>query len=133
MQCWIFSTITQVFSVTWSFRNHSNMLICCSRNISSHYQYWKWLCCLYFFVETMILIFLDSLMNRKSSVFFHRNIIKSDFTVSFGQRNKYILKVNLMVSDNTMIKINKLIYCPEGPSQTSTALPWIPTLGRTAN
>jgi len=27
-----------VFSVTWSFRNHSNMMICCSRNISYYYQ-----------------------------------------------------------------------------------------------
>jgi len=33
MQIWIFSTITPVFSLTWSFRNHSNMLTCCSRNI----------------------------------------------------------------------------------------------------
>jgi len=32
-QSWIFSIITPVFSVTWSFRNHSNMLICCWRNI----------------------------------------------------------------------------------------------------
>ncbi len=30
MQSWIFSIITPVFSATWSFRNHSNMLICCS-------------------------------------------------------------------------------------------------------
>ncbi len=30
-------TITQVFSVTWSFRNHHNMLIWCS-NISHYYQ-----------------------------------------------------------------------------------------------
>ncbi len=28
------------------FRNHSNMLICCSRNISYCYQYWKHLCSL---------------------------------------------------------------------------------------
>ncbi len=27
--------------VTWFFRNHSNMLICCSRNISYYYQCWK--------------------------------------------------------------------------------------------
>jgi len=27
MRSWIFSIITPVFSVTWSFRNHSNMLI----------------------------------------------------------------------------------------------------------
>jgi len=28
-QSWIFNIITPVFSVTWSFRNHSNMLIWC--------------------------------------------------------------------------------------------------------
>jgi len=33
-QSWIFSIITPAFSVTRSFRNHSNMMICCSRNIS---------------------------------------------------------------------------------------------------
>jgi len=33
-QSWIFSIITPVFSVTWSFRNHSNTLIWCLRNIS---------------------------------------------------------------------------------------------------
>jgi len=37
-QSWIFSTITPVFSVTWFFRNHYNMLICCSRNIFDYYQ-----------------------------------------------------------------------------------------------
>ncbi len=35
MQIWIFSIITQVFIVTWSFRNSSNMLIWCSRIMSS--------------------------------------------------------------------------------------------------
>ncbi len=45
IQRWIFSIITPVFSVTWSFRNHSNMLISCSRNISNSYQCWKWMCC----------------------------------------------------------------------------------------
>jgi len=30
--------ITPVFSVTWSFRNHSDILIFCSRNISYYYQ-----------------------------------------------------------------------------------------------
>ncbi len=33
MQSWIFCIITPVFSVTWSCRNHCNMLIYCSRNI----------------------------------------------------------------------------------------------------
>jgi len=41
MQSWIFSIITSVFSVTWSFRNHSNMQIYCSRNFSDYYyQCW---------------------------------------------------------------------------------------------
>ncbi len=37
-QSWIFSIITPVFSVTWSFRNHSNMLIFCSRNIINNIE-----------------------------------------------------------------------------------------------
>ncbi len=48
MKSWIFSIITPVFSVTWSFRNHTNMLICCSRNISDYYQHWKKLTSLLF-------------------------------------------------------------------------------------
>jgi len=34
------SLATPVFSVTWSFRNHTDMQIWCSRNIS-YYQCWK--------------------------------------------------------------------------------------------
>ncbi len=34
----ILSIITPVFSVTWSFRNHSNMLICCSNCFFYCYQ-----------------------------------------------------------------------------------------------
>ncbi len=34
----IVSIITPVFSVTWSFRNHSNMLICCSNFFFYCYQ-----------------------------------------------------------------------------------------------
>jgi len=39
---------TSVFSVTWSYRIHSVMLICCSRHISYYYQCWKQLCYLHF-------------------------------------------------------------------------------------
>jgi len=41
-QSWI---ITPVFSVTWPFRNHSNMMIWCSRNIYNYHQCWKQSCC----------------------------------------------------------------------------------------
>ncbi len=33
--------MTPALRVTWSFRNHSNILICCSRNISDYYQCWN--------------------------------------------------------------------------------------------
>ncbi len=35
------TAIISFFSVTWSFRNHSNLLIWCSRNISYNHQCWK--------------------------------------------------------------------------------------------
>ncbi len=44
MQSWFFSIITPVFSVTWSFRNHFNMLFCCSGYISYYHKCWKRLC-----------------------------------------------------------------------------------------
>jgi len=43
-----FIIITPVFSVTWSFRNHSNMRIWWSTNIYHYYQWWKQLCCFRF-------------------------------------------------------------------------------------
>ncbi len=45
------AAVMLVHSVTWSFRNHSNMLICFSRNISYHYQGWKWSSCLLFLLN----------------------------------------------------------------------------------
>ncbi len=47
------------------FRNHNNMLICCSRNIYDYYQCWKQLCCTIFLWKLMHFIFQDSQMNRK--------------------------------------------------------------------
>ncbi len=56
-QSCIFSIITPVFSVTWCFRNHYNMLICCSRNISDYYQCWKQLCCTIFLWKLWCILF----------------------------------------------------------------------------
>ncbi len=39
------------------FRNHSNMLICCSRNISDYYQCWKQLCCSIFLWRLWCILF----------------------------------------------------------------------------
>ncbi len=46
------------------FRNHPNMLICCSIKISNYYHCWKLLCCLIFLWKPWYMI-QDSLMNRK--------------------------------------------------------------------
>jgi len=64
-QSCIFSIITPVCSVTWPFRNPSNMDICRSRNIIIHI--WKQLNCIFFFFCGIcdIFYFQDSLMNRK--------------------------------------------------------------------
>ncbi len=40
--------VTPVFRVKWSFRNHSNMVIWCSRNISYYYKCWKQRCLILF-------------------------------------------------------------------------------------
>jgi len=64
-QSWIFSIITSVFSVTWSFRNHSNMLIWCFKN---HFllSMLKTVVLLNIFVETVIIRFFhNSLTKRK--------------------------------------------------------------------
>jgi len=48
------SLLQSSWSVTWSFRNHSNMMIWCSKNISYYYQCWK---------QLFTFLFQDSLMN----------------------------------------------------------------------
>ncbi len=66
MQIWIFCIITPVFSVTWSFRNYSNMLICCSLNFFVLLSMLKTVLLLYIFVEIVLYFLQDSMMNRKS-------------------------------------------------------------------
>ncbi len=59
------AAIIPIVSVIWSFRNHSNMPICCSRNIFYYLLkkvVWLWSI---FFVDTMILYNQDSWINRK--------------------------------------------------------------------
>ncbi len=40
------------------FRNHNNMLICCSRNISDYYQCWKQMCCTIFLWKLWYILFV---------------------------------------------------------------------------
>jgi len=76
-------------SVTWSFRNHCNVIFYCSRNISYYYQYWKQLCC-YFCGKYDF--FFYSLINAKFSIkIFYNNVL----TVTFGQFNALLPKKNI--------------------------------------
>jgi len=62
----IFSIVTTVFSA-WSFGNHCNILICCSRNISYYYQCWK--CLIFFFYGNHDRFFQDSWMFNEQHLF----------------------------------------------------------------
>ncbi len=103
MQRWIFSIITPVFSVTWSFRNHSNMLIWCSRNI---WLIFKSVMLLnIFFVDTKI-HFLGC-FDEWNSVFeieIFCNIINV-FSVTFSEFNASLLK-----KTNNLIKKTMNLY-----------------------
>ncbi len=88
------------------FRNHNNMLICCSRNISDYYQCWKQLCCTIFLLKLWCILFFRIHRWIESSKEQHLfeieafcNIINV-FTVTFEQFNA-----------STLIKINK--YWPQ--------------------
>ncbi len=79
------------------FRNHNNMLICCSRNISDYYQCWKQLCCTIFLWKLMHFIFHDSQMNRKfkrTAFIWNRNLCaRSDFELQAKKKKAWISRV----------------------------------------
>ncbi len=75
------------------FRNHNNMLICCSRNISDYYQCWKQSCCTIFLWRLWYSLFfrihrwtesseeqhlfeieISSMMNKSINYFFFLNL-----------------------------------------------------------
>ncbi len=59
------AVVTPIFSVTWSFRNHSNMLICCSRKNRIIINV-EMVVLLNIFVKTWVLE--DSSMNRSACI-----------------------------------------------------------------
>ncbi len=114
MQSWIFSIITPVFSVTRFFRNHTNMLICCSRNISC----WKQLCCLIFLWKRWNFFFLmNSTFIRKLFIGNIYYIYISEnvkvFTVLFDQVIASLLykNINFSLSKNKLHLFMFLIFC----------------------
>ncbi len=81
----------QVFSVTWSFRNYFNMLICSSWNISYYYQCWTQLCCFIFLWKPWYIFFRILWLKEQH---FISNIINV-FTVTLDQFNVFLLNKNI--------------------------------------
>ncbi len=83
------------------FRNHYNMLICCSRNISDYYQCWKQLCCPIFLWKPWYILFFRILWwieSSKEQHLFEMEIfcnILNVFTVTFDQLNECFLNKSI--------------------------------------
>ncbi len=83
------------------FRNHSNMLIYCSTNISDYYQCWKQLCCTIFLWKPWYILFFRIHRWIESSEEQHLlkleifcNIINA-FTVTFDQFNAFLMNKSI--------------------------------------
>ncbi len=95
--------------VTWSFRNHSNMLNWCQRNISYYYQ-WKQLCFLGFLWKLWQICFQNSLMLKswKEQHFFEMGIFCNIiFTVTFNKYNTFLLNNSI----NSIKKLTFYVFC----------------------
>ncbi len=83
------------------FRNHNNMLICCSRNISDYYQCWKQLCCTIFLWKRWWILFFRihrSIESSKEQHLFEIEIfcnIINVFTVTFDQFNTSLMNLSI--------------------------------------
>ncbi len=96
--------MTPVVNVTWSFRNHPNILICCSGNFSYCYQCWKHLCCLIFFGAYLI-------SPCKSSI----NVFKTIGQIHFGTNSyptaRWALTFCSGVTLDTYFLASYLLWC----------------------
>ncbi len=78
-----FSVIKKLFSsslLTWSFRNHSNMLICCSRNIFVYYWCWNSCATSYFLWKTSNIWLIEISKEQHSfEIEMNKKLIKWEF------------------------------------------------------
>ncbi len=89
-QSWIFSFLTPVFSVTWSFRNHSNILICCSIkvfiiiiNVENSCAASYLILCFLFFSDSILRVWIS--MNRECK--------RTVFIINFLHNNAFIISL----------------------------------------
>ncbi len=102
-QSWIFSINTPVFSVAWSFRNQSNMLI--------YNQCWKQLYCLQLYCLLIHSTDLSVYQSHLSS--FSAN-------VSTAKMTYYHNKINNCSDSRALFKTFSSLLCPPPPPPSST-------------
>ncbi len=86
------------------FRNHSNMLICCSRNISDYYQCWKQLCCTVFLCKPWNIKFfrIQGKKNYWAQIFlFEINYVLLEYLLTENLENN---KKIIIIKNNNKIK-----------------------------
>ncbi len=84
------------------FRNHNNILICCSRNISDYYQCWKQLCWWIFLWKPWYSLFFRIHRWIESSK--EQHLFKIEIFCN-------IINVFTITSDKNVYLLNKIIYC----------------------
>ncbi len=106
------AVLIPVFSVIWSFRNHSNMLIWCTRNIIIYAEN----SCADF-LKTMIQIFQDWLMNKnfkKKSIYlkyFFCNVIYLLYIYIFSNSKQTPAQPVAVRSCNSQFRVRICKYC----------------------
>ncbi len=125
IQSWIFSIIAPVFSITRSFRNHSNMLICYSKNIYCYYKYWKKLCCIIFLwkhVDSWIEISKEQHLFKIEIFYNNALLLNTLFVCFFFFFIQYYHHRHWMTLRNGVIPANQIRACKQNAF-------WIVSLG----
>ncbi len=105
------------------FRNHNNMLICCSTNISDYYQCWKQFCCTIFLWKPWYILFfrihrlIESSKEQHLFEIEHFNVEHYNvFTENFDQFNASLINKSIHFCPKKLLTLwiscNKLrVHC----------------------
>ncbi len=111
------------------FRNHNNMLICCSRNISDYYQCWKQLCCSIFLWKLWCILFFRIhrwIESSKEQHLYETEIfcnIMNFFTFTFDQFNASLMNksINFFQAKNKKVNLHRCLLFKQFQDLCNTA------------
>ncbi len=84
------------------FRNHYNMLICCSTNISDYYQCWKQLCCTIFLWKLWYILFFRIHRLIESSK--EQRLFEIEICCNYLNLSLLIKNINVLTDPKWMVK-----------------------------